>query len=70
MLSTGDTLNIHGTTPFYVLLGDASQVDVTLNASPIDLKAEIRNDRTARFILGTAAPTISPAPASAAEINP
>ena len=70
MLSTGDTLNIHGTTPFHVLLGDASQVDVTLNASPIDLKAEIRNDRTARFILGTAAPAISPAPAPAAEINP
>ena len=70
MLSTGDTLNIHGTTPFHVLLGDASQVDVTLNASPIDLKAEIRNDRTARFILGTAAPAISPAPAFAAEINP
>ncbi len=70
MLSTGDTLNIHGTTPFHVLLGDASQVDVTLNANPIDLKAEIRNDRTARFILGTAAPAISPAPAFAAEINP
>lgn len=48
----GDELNIQGLAPFYVLLGDATQVQVTLNAMPVNFNARIRNDNTARFIVG------------------
>ena len=50
--SNGDVLSIQGLAPFYVLLGDATQVRVTLNAMPVNFNARIRSDNTARFVVG------------------
>lgn len=52
MLGAGDTLNIRGDAPFHVLLGDATQVDIVVNATAIDISTHIRDDSTARLILG------------------
>jgi cytoskeleton protein RodZ len=57
MLSAGDTLTIRGAAPFHVLLGDASQVQVSLNAAAVDISADIRADSTARLVLGAPAST-------------
>jgi cytoskeleton protein RodZ len=51
MLSAGDTLTIRGVAPFRVLLGNATQVDMSLNAAVVDFSAEIRGDNTARVII-------------------
>ncbi len=51
MLSAGDTLTIRGEAPFHVLLGDASRVSVSVNATAIDISADIRDDSTARLTL-------------------
>lgn len=53
-LNTGDAMTLHGTAPFQVLLGDASQVELTYNSEPISLETKIRGDKTARFLLGAA----------------
>jgi cytoskeleton protein RodZ len=55
MLAGGDSLTIRGQGPFRVVFGDAANVDVSLNAKPIDISADIRADRTARVVLGAAA---------------
>lgn len=86
MLSAGDTLTIRGNAPFRVLLGDASNVAVSLNAAPVDFSAEVRADNTARLVLGApdsgtqsnegeasapaAASGTTSAPAAAAATNP
>lgn len=51
LLRAGDALTVQGAAPFYVLLGDARQVEVKLNSSAIDIVADIRADRTARLVL-------------------
>ena len=51
MLRAGDVLNVQGSGPFKVLLGNARNVQVNFNASPIDISASIRNDSTARLTL-------------------
>jgi cytoskeleton protein RodZ len=55
MLAAGDTLTIRGEAPFHVLLGDASSVEVSLNAAAVDISADIRDDSTARLVLGAPA---------------
>ncbi len=52
MLNAGDTLTIRGDAPFHVLLGDAAQVNISVNATAIDISTHIRDDSTARLILG------------------
>jgi cytoskeleton protein RodZ len=59
-LSAGDTLTIRGEAPFRVLLGDAEQVEVSVNATPIDISPDIRQDSTARLVLD--APAVQEAP--------
>lgn len=56
MLRTGDTLTIRGFAPFHVLLGDASKVQMSLNAAALDISADVRDDRTARLVLGAPVP--------------
>ncbi len=60
MLSAGDTLTIRGEAPFHVLLGDASRVAISVNATAIDISADIRDDSTARLTLN--APAAAEAP--------
>ena len=55
MLSAGDTLTIRGKAPFHVLLGDASQVRLSLNATTVDISSDIRDDSTARLVVGAPA---------------
>ena len=55
MLAAGDTLTIRGEAPFHVLLGDAANVEVSLNKATVDFSADIRNDNTARLVLGAPA---------------
>ena len=55
MLSAGDTLTIRGAAPFHVLLGDATKVDLSLNAAAVDISADIRDDSSARVVLGASA---------------
>jgi len=57
MLRAGDALTVQGAAPFYVLLGDAHQVEVKLNSQVIDIVTSIRNDNTARLILDDAEQT-------------
>jgi hypothetical protein len=57
MLRAGDALTVQGAAPFYVLLGDAHQVEVKLNSQVIDIETSIRNDNTARLILDDAEQT-------------
>lgn len=71
-LANGDSLTIRGQGPFRVVLGDAMNVDVALNAKPVDISADIRADRTARVVLGapaTAATTSSSVPATGTEVS-
>jgi cytoskeleton protein RodZ len=46
----GDDLNIHGTAPFSILLGDANVVDITFNSRPVSIPP-IRQNNSARVIL-------------------
>lgn len=48
----GDVLRISGTAPFNVLLGDASQSELSLNGAAIDFKSSIRIDNSARLTIG------------------
>jgi len=54
MLRAGDALTVHGQAPFYILLGDARQVEVHLNSEAVDIVADIRSDSTARLVLDKA----------------
>ena len=51
MLNMGDDLTIKGTAPFNILIGDASVVEMTFNASEVDVLSRIRSDNSARLIL-------------------
>jgi cytoskeleton protein RodZ len=50
MLRPGDDLNIRGTAPFSILLGDANVVDITFNSRPVSIP-RIRQNNSARVIL-------------------
>lgn len=67
-LNTGDAMTLHGTAPFQVLLGDASQVELTYNSVPVDLASQTRGDKTARFSLGMA--EAPPAAAATSGVSP
>ena len=51
MLKMGDDLSIKGTAPFNILVGDASVVEMTFNASEVDVLSRIRSDNSARLLL-------------------
>ncbi len=48
----GDVLQISGTAPFNILLGDASTSELSLNGEKIDFSASIRIDNSARLTIG------------------
>tara|TARA_B110000858_G_scaffold123333_1_gene140610 strand:- start:1140 stop:2234 length:1095 start_codon:yes stop_codon:yes gene_type:complete len=48
----GDVLEITGSAPFNILLGDAPFVRMSLNGDEIDLSADIRIDNSARLTVG------------------
>ena len=48
----GDVLEIIGSAPFNILLGDASFTSMSLNGDEIDLSADIRIDNSARLTVG------------------
>lgn len=51
-LFNGETLNLEGQAPFRVRLGDATQVDVTVNGADVALKSHIRWNKTAYLSVG------------------
>ncbi|MEY4642882.1 MAG: hypothetical protein RLZZ227_2876 [Pseudomonadota bacterium] len=59
-LAAGDTLTIRGKAPFRVLVGDARQVSLSLNAAAVDISSDIRTDSTARLVIGAPASTEAP----------
>jgi len=48
----GDHLQVNGTGPFNVLLGDASSAELHLNGKKIDFSGSIRIDNSARLTIG------------------
>jgi cytoskeleton protein RodZ len=48
----GDVLEVTGSAPFNILLGDAASTALTLNGSVIDFKTSIRVDNSARLTIG------------------
>ena len=52
LLETGDVLEVKGTAPFNVLLGDAPFAELSLNGSDIDVSDNIRIDNSARLTVG------------------
>jgi cytoskeleton protein RodZ len=48
----GDVLEITGSAPFNILLGDAPLISMSLNGDEIDLSADIRIDNSARLTVG------------------
>ena len=48
----GDVLEITGSAPFNILLGDAPFISMSLNGDEIDLSADIRIDNSARLTVG------------------
>lgn len=48
----GDVLRISGTAPFNILLGDASNSELSFNGSKVDFSSSIRVDNSARLIIG------------------
>jgi cytoskeleton protein RodZ len=50
--TSGETLLIHGTAPFSILLGNARAVTLTLNGRRVDISGNIRADDTARLSIG------------------
>jgi cytoskeleton protein RodZ len=48
------TLNFEGQAPFRIMLGDATQVDVTVNGTEVGLKPYIRWNKTANLSVGKA----------------
>lgn len=55
----GDTLDLSGSGPLQVFLGNAPGVSIELNGTPFDIKAYSRADNTARFKLGSAGGTVN-----------
>jgi cytoskeleton protein RodZ len=49
MMQRGDTLSIRAAAPFYVLLGDATGVELRLNSQQLGVGASVRADNTARI---------------------
>jgi len=60
MLHTGDALFLDGRAPFQILLGDARNVKVNFNSSPINISRSVRSDSTARLTLANPGNTGSP----------
>ncbi len=52
LLEPGDVLEVKGTAPFNVLLGDAPFAELSLNGDSIDMSDDIRIDNSARFTIG------------------
>jgi len=52
LLIAGDVLELRGTVPISVLLGNAAAAEVFLNGQQIDMTSHIRQDNSARFTLG------------------
>jgi cytoskeleton protein RodZ len=52
LLKIGDVLEVKGTTPFNVLLGDAPFAELSLNGDTIDVSDDIRIDNSARLTVG------------------
>jgi len=52
LLAAGDVLELLGTVPISVLLGDAAAAEVFLNGQQVDMTSHIRQDNSARFTLG------------------
>lgn len=50
---TDDGIRVRGRAPFQVVLGDATQVQVTINDSPLELDSYIRSNNTARLLVET-----------------
>ncbi len=50
--AAGDVLEITGSAPFNILLGDAPFISMSLNGDKIDLSADIRIDNSARLTVG------------------
>lgn len=50
--TSGESLLIHGTAPFSILLGNARAVTLTLNGRRVDISGNIRADDTARLSIG------------------
>jgi hypothetical protein len=48
----GDRLQVNGTGPFNVLLGDASSAELHLNGKRIEFTENIRIDNSARLTIG------------------
>ena len=48
----GDVLEITGSAPFNILLGDAPLISMSFNGDEIDLSADIRIDNSARLTVG------------------
>jgi cytoskeleton protein RodZ len=61
MLRAGDALTVQGEAPFFILLGDARQVDIHLNSAAVDIAPDIRPDSTARLVLDDAFANDTPA---------
>jgi cytoskeleton protein RodZ len=52
LLEAGDILQITGTAPFNVLLGDAPFTELTFNGDEVDVSGNIRIDNSARLTVG------------------
>ena len=52
LMRADNTLVMTGAAPFDVFLGNGHGVDVEINGAPLDIKAFIRDDNTARFKTG------------------
>ena len=50
--AAGDVLEITGSAPFGILLGDAPLARLTLNGNEIDVLDNIRSDNSARLTVG------------------
>ena len=50
--SAGDVLEITGSAPFSILLGDAPFTSLTFNGTEIDVSDNIRIDNSARLTVG------------------
>lgn len=50
--AAGDVLEITGSAPFNILLGDAAFTQMSLNGNEIDVSADIRIDNSARLTVG------------------
>ena len=59
-LRAGDALDLQGTAPFQILLGNGNNVQVLLNGAVIDISGRVRSDSTARLTLPTPVPPALP----------